>query len=59
MIFDDIWHSTQESREIIIGYSEQNRLLLVSFTEREHEVIRIISSRETTRVESKRHEEER
>ncbi len=43
-IFDDEWHSDREFRELIIGYSSRNRLLIVSFTERD-EVIRIISAR--------------
>ena len=55
-IFDDEWHSTGERREIIIGYSQRNRLLLVCFTEREGTVIRIISSREATPTERRRHE---
>ncbi len=43
-IFDDEWHSEEEYRELIIGSSNGNRLLIVSFTER-GEVIRIISAR--------------
>ena len=31
-IFDDVVHSRQELREIIIGHSDKNRLLLVCFT---------------------------
>ena len=34
-IFDDEDHSVEELREIIVGHSSQNRLLVVSFTERE------------------------
>jgi uncharacterized DUF497 family protein len=34
LIFDDSVHSFGEQREIIIGYSIQNRLLLVCFNER-------------------------
>lgn len=33
LIFDDEEHLTEEYREIIIGHSRNNRLLLVSFTE--------------------------
>lgn len=47
-IFDDEAHSAVEDREIIIGHSITGRLLLVSFVEREVNVIRIISSRPTT-----------
>ena len=42
-IFDDDRHSEDEHREIIIGHSEGNRLLIVSFTER-NDIIRIISA---------------
>ncbi len=37
----DELHSDQEPREIIIGYSERNRLLIVSFVQRADERIRI------------------
>lgn len=30
-IFDDIWHSIDERRELIIGMSNQAKLLVVSF----------------------------
>ena len=33
-IFDDEWHSTDEPREIIVGHSFADRLLLVCFTAR-------------------------
>ena len=42
-IFDDEDHSIDERRELIIGYSQDDRLLLVSFTERSGS-IRIISA---------------
>ena len=41
---------------IIVGYSEKQRLLLVSFTERAPKV-RIISARPATRGERQRHEQ--
>jgi uncharacterized protein len=47
-IFDDEDHSEQESREIIIGRSATERLLIVPFTERQSNVIRIISARLAT-----------
>ena len=56
VIFDDEEHSDDEKREIIIGHSQTNRLLLVSFTERSN-AIRIISAREATRHERKEYEE--
>jgi uncharacterized DUF497 family protein len=55
-IFDDVTHSVEEQREIIIGHSAKNRLLLVSFTER-GEAIRIISARRATKQERKDYEE--
>jgi len=56
-IFDDEGHSFDEKREIIIGHAINNRLLLVCFTERPKEIIRIISAREPTRRERKDYEE--
>ncbi len=53
---DDTLHSAQEPREIIIGYSNRNRLLFVCFTEHAEEV-RLISAREATRQERKKHED--
>jgi uncharacterized DUF497 family protein len=58
-IFDDEWHSTDEQREIIIGHSNSDRLLLVSFTERSPGLIRIIGARHVTRRERKDYEESR
>ncbi len=54
-IFDDETHSEGERREIIIGHSRNNRLLLISFTERPH-AIRIISARLATRREREDYE---
>jgi len=51
VLFDDIDHSGEEAREIAVGYSIQNRLLIISFTERESDTIRIISARLATRKE--------
>lgn len=55
-VFDDEEHSTDEPREIIIGHSILDRLLLVSFTERSQDVVRIISARKATRREHRNHE---
>lgn len=55
-IFEDEWHSVGEQREIIIGHDQDNRLLLVCFTERGN-VIRIISARLTTKKERRDYEE--
>lgn len=56
LIFDDEWHSSKEVREIIIGHSANQRLLIVSFTER-NGVVRLISAREATNKERKDYEE--
>jgi len=54
--YDDTEHSTTEDREIVIGYSAQNRLLTVCFTEKENGIIRIISARKATPLERKQYE---
>ncbi len=54
-IFDDEAHSSEEIREIIVGHSAADRLLLVAFTEREG-FIRIISARQATRQERRDYE---
>jgi hypothetical protein len=56
-IFDDEDHSIEESREIIIGRSAAGRLLLVSFTEKADNTIRIISARVATKRERRNYEE--
>ena len=58
MVFIDEDHSIEERREIMIGHSERQRLLLVAFTEREGK-IRIISSRYVTKRERQDYEENR
>lgn len=55
-IFDDDANSINELREIIIGHSQQNRLLLIAFTERTNS-IRIISARLATRKEREDYEQ--
>lgn len=45
VIFPDEDHSIGELRELIIGHSVQSKLLIVSFTERQPDSIRIISAR--------------
>ena len=56
-VFSDDDHSNGEQREIIFGSSIMNRLLLVSFTERARNRIRIISARQATKREQKEYEE--
>jgi uncharacterized DUF497 family protein len=57
-IFDDEEHSFDEMRSGIIGHSMKNRLLIISFAEKENDTIRIISARETTPTERRKHEYE-
>jgi uncharacterized protein len=57
-IFDDEAHSMGEIREIIIGYSQYNQLLIISFTDRT-DSIRIISARCATPHERKDYEQHR
>jgi uncharacterized DUF497 family protein len=57
-IFDDEAHSERELRELIIGYSSRNRLLIVSFTER-NSIIRIISARKAEPDEQEAYERAR
>jgi hypothetical protein len=54
--FYDPDHSEDEERYLIVGGSNQKRLLIVSYTERENS-IRIISAREATRAEREAYEE--
>jgi len=64
-VFDDTFsfvqadelHSDQEAREVIVGYSERYRLLIVSFVRRADERIRIIGARPVTQRERKIYEE--
>jgi len=58
-IFDDEEHSQDEDREIIIGHSTVQRLLIVFFTERAKDLIRIFSARKATKKERKDYEENR
>lgn len=55
-IFPDHDHSDDEVREIIVGHSDKNRLVVVSFTER-GEAVRIISARVATPQERADYEE--
>ena len=56
-IFDDESHSQSEPREIIIGHSILNRLVLVCFTEHTEEVARLFSARLATKKEYRDYEE--
>jgi uncharacterized DUF497 family protein len=56
VIFPDPDHSDAEDREIIVGYSERGRLLIVSFTERPPN-LRVISARVASPAERRNHED--
>jgi len=55
--FSDPDHSVGEHRFIIMGRSDQGRLLVVAYTERSR-AVRLISAREATRRERKNYEED-
>jgi uncharacterized protein len=58
-IFDDEEHSSiQEKREIIVGHSSRGRPLLVCFTERREEVVRIFAEWKATKKERSDYEED-
>ena len=56
-IFDDPDHSTDETREIVVGHSGKQRLLLVYFTERAAKV-RIIGARSATKRDRQDYEQD-
>lgn len=56
-IFYDEEHSAPERREIMIGHSILDRLVLVCFTERAEETVRIFSARLATKKEREDYEE--
>ncbi len=64
-VFTDRWaieaydekHSTYEHRLMITGMSDHNRVLVAAFILRDHETIRIISSRRANRNEEQAYEE--
>ncbi len=57
LIFDDEEHSEGEDREIIVGHSILDRLILACFTERAEGLVRIIHARQATRKERRDSEE--
>lgn len=56
-LFDDEWRSGAEPREIIVGQSDAGRVLLVCFTERRHDTVRIISAQPVTKRERDEYEQ--
>ncbi len=57
MTIEDPEHSSGEYRFLSIGRSSAGNLLVVSFTEREQNLIRIISARKATKKELKYYEQ--
>lgn len=53
-LLDDLKHSGQEERQILMGESDARRLLVVCFTERRN-ATRIISARLATKGEARRY----
>ncbi len=58
-IVEDETHSFDEPRQLLIGHSRSNRLLMVVFTQRNADSIRIISARLADGKERKKYEQER
>ncbi len=54
---EDDRHSVSEPRFVLLGRSRADRLLVVMFTERGAERIRLISARDATRSERRQYEE--
>ena len=50
---EDPGHSEEESREKVLGVADEAGIVLVIFTERVGELIRIISAREATKREKR------
>lgn len=57
VIFADPDHSFEEKRFIVMGESNKNKLLVVSYTERPP-ATRLISARKATRAERENYEED-
>jgi uncharacterized DUF497 family protein len=57
VIFEDEAHSATEARELIVGHSVAERLLVVCFAESPGEMIRLISAREATKKERQDYED--
>ena len=57
LTIEDPGHSSGEYRFLSIGKSSAGNLLVVSYTEREQNLIRIISARKATKKELKHYEQ--
>ena len=58
LVFPDALHSIGEMRYLILGESDQGRLLIVSYTERGQNT-RLISARRATPKEERKYEREK
>jgi uncharacterized DUF497 family protein len=56
---DDEKHSKHEPRQWLLGMSPQRRILLVVFTERDGDVVRLITARKATLEECELYENEK
>jgi len=56
-IQDDELHFDEEDRQVILGYSQRNRLLIVSFVRPELNLVRLITARVATPRERMIYEE--
>jgi len=56
-IYDDELHSDDEPRQVLVGYSARNRLLVVSFLEKDSDKIRLITARLASKSERNKYEE--
>jgi uncharacterized DUF497 family protein len=59
LVFPAPLHSQGEMRHLILGESEQGRLLMAVYVERGEEWFRVISAREATAKEVNRYEREK
>lgn len=56
VIFEDVQHSKDEERFILLGKTKEDRLLYIVFSRRKHKII-IISARDINRREVRLYEE--
>ena len=56
LLIDDPDHSEEEDRFVLLGLSASLRLLVVVHALREKDVIRLISARKATRLETRQYE---
>jgi uncharacterized DUF497 family protein len=56
---DDLAHSEEEDRFLIIGCSKNDRILIVAYTYRTADIVRVISARPVTNAERRLYEEAR